>query len=162
MNYSGATSPVHIDLGRGFARGQGNDRLVGIRSAAGSYHDDVIIGDEHANRIFGLIPWFDVSVYDPPTQAPTPSGPRAATTTCSPSATAPRLGDRTARTHFIRPGRMAGYGNDALFGVTDDPLDDTLIGGPGIDSAEDIYTTDHDTCIAETTTGCEVIGRSGP
>ena len=55
-----------------------------------------------------------------------------------------------------------GYGNDTLFGVTDDPLDDTLIGGPGIDSAEDIYTTDHDTCIAETTTGCEVIGRSGP
>ena len=55
-----------------------------------------------------------------------------------------------------------GYGDDALFGVNEDPSDDTLIGGPGSDSAEDIYTTDHDTCIAETTTGCEVIGRSGP
>ncbi len=93
----------------------------------------------------------------PPAQAPTSSGPRAATTPCTPSASALASGGRTATTRFDAPWANGGKGNDALFGVTEDPSDDTLIGGPGTDSAEDIYTTDHDTCIAETTTGCEVI-----
>ena len=42
VSYLYATSPVHIDLDRGVARGQGIDRLVGIRGAGGGHHDNVI------------------------------------------------------------------------------------------------------------------------
>ncbi len=59
VSYLYATAPVRINLARGFARGQGNDRLVGIRGAGGGHHDDVIIGNRFANNIFGLIAWHD-------------------------------------------------------------------------------------------------------
>ena len=159
VSYLYATSPVYIDLGRGIARGQGNDSLVGIRGAGGGHYDDVIIGDGHANRIFGLIPWFDSGEWAPSAGADTIRA-KGGNDFVSAVGTGTQVwgqnGNDTLRSRWAN----GGFGNDSLFGVIEAPTDDTLIGGPGIDSAEDIYTTDHDTCIAETTTGREVTGRS--
>jgi hypothetical protein len=158
VSYLYATSSVHIDLGRGFARGQGDDRLVGIRGAGGGHHDDVIIGDDYANRIFGLIEWFDLGEYAPSAGADT-IRTKGGNDFVFAVGTGTQVWGQNGKDTLRSTWANGGYGNDALFGVTEGPSDDTLIGGPGIDSAEDIYTTDHDTCIAETTTGCEVTHR---
>lgn len=44
---------VHVDLEKGVARGHGRDELVGIEGVAGSNHDDVILGDDGRNGLYG-------------------------------------------------------------------------------------------------------------
>ena len=180
VSYTHSDAAVRVDLGRGIARGQGNDTLVGIRGAGGGRHADVIIGDGYANRIFGLIEGSD-DIFDPSNagadiikarggddyvnslgtdtqvwgedgndtiNAPWANGGNDDDTIYAPWANG-GYGNDT----IYAASANGGYGNDTLFGVSDF---DILIGGPGIDSATDTSTTDHDTCIAETTTGCEV------
>ena len=156
VSYLYATSPVHIDLGRGIARGQGIDRLVGISGAGGGHHDDVIIGDEGANRIFGLIPWFDSGGEHAPSAGADIIRAKGGNDFVYAVGVGTQVWGQDGNDTLRSTRANGGYGNDALFGVTEDPSDDTLVGGPGIDSAEDIYSTDQDTCIAETVTGCEV------
>jgi hypothetical protein len=157
VSYLYATSSVHIDLGRGFARGQGNDRLVGIRSAGGGHHDDLIIGDGYTNRIFGLIPWFDSGGEHGPSAGADIIRTKGGNDFVSAVGTGTQVWGQAGNDTLRSTWANGGFGNDSLAGVTEEPSDDTLIGGPGIDSAEDIYSSDHDTCIAEAMTGCEVL-----
>ncbi|MFL6133317.1 MAG: hypothetical protein ACJ72A_10955, partial [Nocardioidaceae bacterium] len=46
-----ATGPVHVNLARGRATGQGRDRLVNIRCVVGSRFDDVLIGTSRNDGI---------------------------------------------------------------------------------------------------------------
>ncbi len=51
--FGGHLAPVHVDLGRGVAHGQGIDRLVGIEGVMGSTLPDTIVGDDGANVLSG-------------------------------------------------------------------------------------------------------------
>jgi len=50
-NYLAAVRPVHVDLLRGFARGQGHDRLINVHCVYGSRFDDRIIGSRYDDDI---------------------------------------------------------------------------------------------------------------
>lgn len=50
---SAAESAIHADLSKGFATGEGHDRLIGIEAVWGSWHDDVLIGDDGENGLHG-------------------------------------------------------------------------------------------------------------
>jgi Ca2+-binding RTX toxin-like protein len=49
--YITAIRPVHVDLRRGWARGQGHDRLVNVHCVGGSRFGDTIVGSEYADHI---------------------------------------------------------------------------------------------------------------
>lgn len=51
--YFDAPQGVRVDLRTGRARGHGSDVLIGIEGAVGSNHDDVLIGEEGSNGLFG-------------------------------------------------------------------------------------------------------------
>lgn len=53
LDLHSATRPVHVNLTRGHARGQGHDRLTNVRCAWGSRHDDFLIGTPHIDRLDG-------------------------------------------------------------------------------------------------------------
>ncbi|MFY0407584.1 hypothetical protein [Solicola sp. PLA-1-18] len=56
LSYTGSAGPVRIDLRRGRVRGpSGTDHLVRVRSVGGTSAPDVMIGDRHANRFFGVV-----------------------------------------------------------------------------------------------------------
>ncbi len=44
---------VYVDLARGYATGHGYDRIVQVENVQGSYYDDLIIGNNGANRLKG-------------------------------------------------------------------------------------------------------------
>ncbi|MDQ4142673.1 MAG: hypothetical protein M3198_02850, partial [Actinomycetota bacterium] len=54
VQYADAKQGVVVDLGRGRARGEGKDKLVGIENASGTYEIDVMIGNGKKNFFFGL------------------------------------------------------------------------------------------------------------
>jgi Ca2+-binding RTX toxin-like protein len=51
MIYRAARRPVHVDLSRGSARGEGRDRLINVHCVAGSRFDDTIVGSRHDDDI---------------------------------------------------------------------------------------------------------------
>lgn len=51
VSFRSATGPVHVNLGRGRATGQGRDQLVNIRCVVGSRFDDVLIGTDRNDGI---------------------------------------------------------------------------------------------------------------
>src|SRR5205807_8543836 len=53
VSYLFSTSAVRVDLQQGTATGEGTDKLAGIENAAGSSHDDELIGDAGANALSG-------------------------------------------------------------------------------------------------------------
>jgi Ca2+-binding RTX toxin-like protein len=53
VQYLGGRRPVTIDLGKRTATGWGRDRLKGVEYASGTKHDDVILGDDRRNFLFG-------------------------------------------------------------------------------------------------------------
>jgi Ca2+-binding RTX toxin-like protein len=48
-----APQRVEVDLGAGTATGHGADQLVGVEAAEGSNFDDLLVGDDGVNRLFG-------------------------------------------------------------------------------------------------------------
>ena len=53
LDLHAAARPVRVNLTRGHARGQGHDRLINLRCAWGSRHDDVLIGTPRTDRLDG-------------------------------------------------------------------------------------------------------------
>jgi Ca2+-binding RTX toxin-like protein len=51
VSFRSATGPVHVNLARGRATGQGRDRLVNIRCVVGSRFNDVLIGSDRNDGI---------------------------------------------------------------------------------------------------------------
>lgn len=51
-DYINSPAPIHADLTRGVATGQGRDRLVNV-GISGSAHDDVIVGSPRRDYLFG-------------------------------------------------------------------------------------------------------------
>ena len=52
-SFAGKTASVTVDLATGTATGQGDDTLIEVEGAMGSYLPDTIIGDENANSLTG-------------------------------------------------------------------------------------------------------------
>lgn len=53
VHYFDAPGSVHVDLGAGVARGHGSDRIIDVEGAGGSNFDDLLVGDEGGNGLFG-------------------------------------------------------------------------------------------------------------
>ena len=53
VTYEGSQAAVEVDLNQGTATGQGTDTLVRIESVGGSEGDDVLIGTDDGNDLFG-------------------------------------------------------------------------------------------------------------
>jgi Ca2+-binding RTX toxin-like protein len=53
VSFAGSARAVRVDLGEGWSRGQGNDKLVAIESVAGSAFADVLSGSRRANELLG-------------------------------------------------------------------------------------------------------------
>lgn len=51
VRFGTATGPVHVNLARGRATGQGRDRLANIRCVVGGRFDDVLIGTDRSDSI---------------------------------------------------------------------------------------------------------------
>jgi Ca2+-binding RTX toxin-like protein len=56
VTFGEAVGPVRVVLHAGYSNGEGldRDRLMAIENAAGSLHDDLVIGDDGANILLGL------------------------------------------------------------------------------------------------------------
>jgi Ca2+-binding RTX toxin-like protein len=56
VDYSQMRRPgVIVNLRTGEATGQGRDTLIGVEGASGTFSDDLLIGDAHANAFTGLV-----------------------------------------------------------------------------------------------------------
>lgn len=53
-DYSDAPAAVEVNLPAEIARGEGEDKVVGIEDVTGSGFDDALYGNEHANSLFGF------------------------------------------------------------------------------------------------------------
>lgn len=53
VSFIDASGPVRVDLAAGIALGEGTDSLNGIPNAQGSRFDDVLIGDDDLNDLYG-------------------------------------------------------------------------------------------------------------
>lgn len=113
VDYSAASRSVRLDLGRGWAHGEGSDRLVGFRCVIGSHHADVIRGSVQPDGIQSL--GGDDVVH-------TGAGDDAVD-----------AGNGTDRV-YLGPGRDYGLGNMGW---------DRLFGGPGADDLEGWFGGDY-------------------
>jgi Ca2+-binding RTX toxin-like protein len=53
VSYWASPAPVHADLARGSAQGEGDDTLVHVESVSGSAMADTLIGDKRPNSLYG-------------------------------------------------------------------------------------------------------------
>lgn len=53
LTYADAAGPVRVDLVAGIAAGEGRDAVTGFRDVVGSRYDDVLIGNDDLNNLFG-------------------------------------------------------------------------------------------------------------
>lgn len=53
LSYRGAAGPVRVNLARGWARGEGRDRLVNFWCLTGSRHSDILLGTDRGDGIDG-------------------------------------------------------------------------------------------------------------
>ncbi|MDO9378666.1 MAG: hypothetical protein Q7T56_07435 [Nocardioidaceae bacterium] len=60
VSFGHSPVPVRVDLRRGRASGSGTDHLVRVRSIGGSSHPDVMVGDAHDNRFYGIVYFYRV------------------------------------------------------------------------------------------------------
>lgn len=52
--YDDVAGPVTVDIGAGTASGAGNDTFTGFKDAFGTPANDLLVGDEGSNHLFGL------------------------------------------------------------------------------------------------------------
>jgi Ca2+-binding RTX toxin-like protein len=109
VSYHDSDAPVRVDLAAG--SGGDGDRLVGLEHVIGGYGDDVLIGDDGPNRIYGGPGWNTIAG----------RGGNDGLTTAGPGALDGGDGD-----DYVQGGRR----DDLLMGG---PGYDTLEGGPGVD-----------------------------
>ena len=53
LRFLSATGPVHVNLGQGWARGEGRDRLINFRCLTGSRYGDRLVGSADKDGIVG-------------------------------------------------------------------------------------------------------------
>jgi Ca2+-binding RTX toxin-like protein len=53
LTYADAAGPVRVDLAAGIAAGEGRDAVTGFHDVVGSRYDDVLVGNDDLNNLFG-------------------------------------------------------------------------------------------------------------
>lgn len=53
LTYADTAGPVRVDLAAGIAAGEGRDAVTGFHDVVGSRYDDVLIGNDDLNNLFG-------------------------------------------------------------------------------------------------------------
>jgi Ca2+-binding RTX toxin-like protein len=53
LRFGSANGPVHVDLGKGWSRGEGRDQIINFRCLTGSRYGDVLVGSADRDGIVG-------------------------------------------------------------------------------------------------------------